>query len=432
MANLVVSPSVGLADQPLTIVSTGLLPRAKYTLVARMLMESVTCQSHAHYVADVDGMIDVGTMTSLGGSYFGIEPMGLVWFLEPQVADGSDAELKRRFKYQMRSYSVCHIEFFVYADHVTPKPDQEGYLTKVKIERLTEHPGVCRFDISNVNGGGKLKGTLFVPSEGNKTFLGILDLAGWVPGVVYERRASLLAARGYVTLALGYAECGKGTPELHNIQLEYFLEAIEFLHSHPQVSKRGIAIVSDCLGSYIGLHLAAISDKVKAIVTTNCGTVTPVGTVTFGRRTLSRSPIMPGDELRLQQRIYVGHGLVAGFSRRTFPVVDSLVFPMHTIPDDVHVLMLAGADDQIITADHSRALARRLQQAGRSNFKVVINPGQGHDLLPPYLPAVTGACEFNGKMFNLGGQKHAHERAMVTLWSETVDFLQQCNYRLNV
>ncbi len=225
--NLTISPSQALADQPQSIVATGLTPRIKYTLVARMnKQEIVIYQSYAHYVANDAGKIDVSTMTSHGGSYEGVEPMGLIWYLEP-LTPKEATKSKAALTFHLYFARTWHIDIFLLPDHVGPGTEDEqvplkGFLAHVGTERHIDHPQVSRYDIRD----GRLKATLFVP-EGRGPF-------AWVPGVLYERRAALLAARGYVTLALAYAEY-EGVLEVNDIQLEYFLEALEWLHNHPKV-----------------------------------------------------------------------------------------------------------------------------------------------------------------------------------------------------
>ncbi len=265
--NFTISPLQGLSDQPLTILASGLTPNSKYTLQALVDRESLIYQSYAYYVADDAGKIDVSTMTSHGGSYVGIEPMGLIWFLESLIP-AENGSMKQISKFFLRNDRQLIADFFLHEGHVSPLGEAEQIpletaLAKVKVERYVIHPDVTRIEVRE----GKLRGTLFVPN-GKGPYLGILDLYGAIRSLVYERRAALLAARGYITFALGYIEY-EGTPDMNHLELEYFLEALEFLQNYPKVAKCGLAIASDCFGGSIALLLAMYSDKVKAVLAVN-------------------------------------------------------------------------------------------------------------------------------------------------------------------
>ena len=57
-----------------------LRPLQKITLGANIVGDGGEIfQSHAHYIADKHGEVEVDRESSLGGSYSGVEPMGLFW-----------------------------------------------------------------------------------------------------------------------------------------------------------------------------------------------------------------------------------------------------------------------------------------------------------------------------------------------------------------
>lgn len=70
--------------------------------------------------------------------------------------------------------------------------------------------------------------------SGPGPFPGLIDLYGTGGGLV-EYRASLLASRGFVTLALAYLAF-EDIPAIPDIlELDYFGEAVEFLRKQQQV-----------------------------------------------------------------------------------------------------------------------------------------------------------------------------------------------------
>lgn len=75
---------------------------------------------------------------------------------------------------------------------------------------------------------------LFLPS-GKGPFPGIVDLYT-LGGGLTEPRASLLASKGFVVLALAYYGF-QGLPKNpQNLDLEYFEEAVTYLRRQPEVS----------------------------------------------------------------------------------------------------------------------------------------------------------------------------------------------------
>ena len=56
----------------------------KITLGARVVGDrGQVFESHAHYIADKHGEVDVCRDSSVGGSYSGVSPMGLLWSMKP-------------------------------------------------------------------------------------------------------------------------------------------------------------------------------------------------------------------------------------------------------------------------------------------------------------------------------------------------------------
>src|ERR1051326_9480859 len=67
-----------LVDQTVPIALSGLAPRATVALTLR----GQGMVSHASFIADSAGEVDVTRMPSVAGSYKGVAPMGLFWFAE--------------------------------------------------------------------------------------------------------------------------------------------------------------------------------------------------------------------------------------------------------------------------------------------------------------------------------------------------------------
>lgn len=74
---------------------------------------------------------------------------------------------------------------------------------------------------------------MFPPGKG--PFPGIVDLYTWGGGLS-EPRASLLASKGYVVLALAYYGYQDLPKKVKLLNLEYFEEAVTYLRALPEVS----------------------------------------------------------------------------------------------------------------------------------------------------------------------------------------------------
>ncbi len=148
----------------------------------------------------------------------------------------------------------------------------------------------------------------------------------------------------------------------------------------------------------------------------------PIGKVTYNQRIRAMSE--HGDNLSAQQ--------IAALTSCTLPLNDDLVFPMENIPEDVHLLLIAGDDDGHVPPEHAHALVRRLKLAGKHNYKLIMVRGFGHMYTEPYTPMVRGRVVRDGYTMNYGGRKYAHEAANEQVWMELINFLEQCKLRFNL
>lgn len=83
-ARILILPSPAcLYDEPVQVKIEGLSPLQEVTVSASLVDESGNLfQSRAYYRAEGNGALDLSCSPSLGGSYCGVEPMGLLWALE--------------------------------------------------------------------------------------------------------------------------------------------------------------------------------------------------------------------------------------------------------------------------------------------------------------------------------------------------------------
>ncbi|XP_035867794.1 peroxisomal succinyl-coenzyme A thioesterase-like isoform X2 [Phyllostomus discolor] len=209
-------------DEPVRIIVRGLAPEQRVTLRSSLRDEKGELfRAHAFYCADADGELDLMRVPALGGSFAGLEPMGLFWALD------HEKPLVRLVKREVQTPFVVELE--VLEGH---EPEGGRLLGRAVHQRDFLPPGVRREPVS----AGRVRATLFLP-PGEGPFPGILDLFGSSGGLC-EYRASLLAGHGFAVLALAYFKFGDLPKYLREVNLEYFEEAVDFMLQHPKVCNK--------------------------------------------------------------------------------------------------------------------------------------------------------------------------------------------------
>ena len=110
-----------------------------------------------------------------------------------------------------------------------------------------------------------LVGTLFHPdAPGPRPTVIVLGGSG---GGLKEGGAAALASEGFTALALAYFGIDPLPPELVEIPLEYFSEAIAWLKDQPAVDPDRIALVGNSKGAELALLLGAMyPEDIRAVV----------------------------------------------------------------------------------------------------------------------------------------------------------------------
>jgi hypothetical protein len=136
-------------DEPVRIAVRGLAPEQPVTLRASLRDEKgARFRAHARYRADAAGHLDLARAPALGGSFAGLEPMGLLWALEP------DRPFWRLVKRDVQTPFVVELE--VLDGH---EPDGGRLLARAEHERHFMSPGVRRVPVR----AGRVRATLFLP-----------------------------------------------------------------------------------------------------------------------------------------------------------------------------------------------------------------------------------------------------------------------------
>ena len=158
-------PRTSLIDK-ITKINVALLKSGqKVTLGANLVGDSgEVFESHAHYIADKDGEVDVCRDSSLGGSYSGVEPMGLIWSMKPAAGQRKGIRLFKRDV--TKPYNIV---LNCFDGHVTPH--ETSPRSSTTFQKWYMAHGVKRISVRE----GRIRGTLFIP-PGNGPFPGMLSV----------------------------------------------------------------------------------------------------------------------------------------------------------------------------------------------------------------------------------------------------------------
>lgn len=237
-----VVPANVLLDEPVSIAVSGLSPGTRVTVVARARdVNGASWSSRAVFQVPHSGTISLKHDASQGGSYHGIEGMGLFEYMTPAAgatrstifvapAAGYDVELQ-----------VRHDGRVLAATHTKREIDGTNPVTVVQ-ERLAT---------------SGIFGIFFKPERTQHRRPAVLLFGGSEGGLAPQLEAKTLAAHGYPTLALAYFKEPGLPQELARIPLEYFAKALRLLASQSDVDPRHILVRGVSRGSEAALLLGA-------------------------------------------------------------------------------------------------------------------------------------------------------------------------------
>ncbi|KAL6092498.1 hypothetical protein STEG23_034188 [Scotinomys teguina] len=402
---MILEPANGcLCDQPVLIAVRGLAPEQPVTLRAALLDEKgALFRAHARYRADAHGELDLARAPALGGSFAGLEPMGLLWAMEP------DRPLWRLLKRDVQTPFVVELE--VLDGH---EPDGGRLLARAVHERHFMAPGVRRVPVRE----GRVRATLFLP-PGAGPFPGIVDLFG-LGGGLLEYRASLLAGKGFAVMALAYYNYEDLPKDIDTLRLEYFEEAVNYLLSHPQVKGPGVGVLGISKGGELGLAMASFLKGIKAAVIIN-GSVAAVGnTISYKDETIPPVTILR-DRVRMTK-----DGLKDVVDALQSPLVEQKSFiPVER--SDTTFLLLVGQDDHNWKSEfYANEISKRLQAHGKEKPQIICYPEAGHYLEPPYFPLCkAGMHLLVGANITFGGEPKPHAVAQVDAWQQLQTFFHK-------
>lgn len=402
-ARLKIFPSVRcLFDKLVQIKVEGLAPHKPVELTSKLVDDKgVVFRASAQYKADKAGLVDVSKSPSLGGSYKGIEPMGLFWSMVP------DKPHNKLQKKTVLSPAVVELEARngETGELLATETNERGYMTE----------GMKRIPLQE----GRLRGVLFIP-PGKGPFPGILDLYTFGGGLT-EPRASLLAGKGFVVLALAYYRYQDLPKRPENFDLEYFEEAATYLRTRPEVTGPGIGIISISHSGALALSMSSFLSGISATVCINGCTGNTV--IPLHYKNLVIPPLTPV----VENVKILDSGMFDIRDACPDPTLgenlDSLI-PIERA--SCHFLFAVSEDDRnwnsVFFAKQAAAI---LRSHGKESFQVVSYPKAGHFLeVPPMPHCPRGFHAAIGSVVLFGGEPKAHFEAQLDLWERVQAFFK--------
>lgn len=392
-----------LFDKLVQVKVEGLAPHKSVELRSKLVDDrGVTFKASALYKADEAGQVDVCRAPSLGGSYTGVEPMGLFWAMTPETPHS------KLLKKNVLSPTLVEIEAKrgETGELLASATNERGYMTE----------GMKRIPVQE----GRIRGVLFVP-PGNRPFPGIIDMYTF-GGRLTEGRASLLANKGYVVLALaylGYQDLPKNPKKL---DLEYFEEAVTYLRRQPEVKGPGIGIISVSHSGGLALAMSSFLSGISATVCINgciANTVIPLHYKDIIIPPLP--PVIKNVKIMDSGLVFIRDALpdpTRGRNRASlFPVERASCQFLFAVSEDDH---------NWNSALFAKQAATTLREHGKDSFEVVTYPKAGHFLEVPHMPyCPSGFHGAVGHEVAFGGEPKAHSDAQLDLWERVQEFFKK-------
>src|SRR5215472_13471989 len=405
-------PARALADEPFTVVLSGLTPRGDVTIEVQ-LDNCLGGAWHGTFSANADesGVLDLGVVALKG--FAEPDPTTLLWAAEP---DGDPNPALANAEDARGTLTVTHGEQVVAVHEFT---------------RVFKDHGVTCTELT-----GPVVGALYVPA-GPGPHPAVMTVSGSGGGIA-RAEAAMLASHGFACLALAYFNYPGRPPELIDQPLEYFGQALDWLAAQPQVRAEAIAVKGNSRGGELSLLLGATFNAVRAVVA-----VAPSGYVwgavradrpdaaawTWHGAALPQVPSAEGQEAD-QSRDVTTDGAIrltpsfrVRLARATPDQLARAAIPVERTNGPI--LIVCGAADDMWPSFELTDVV--LQRTARARFPHPVRrlafPDAGHQITLPYLPARTSGVHPLGGRFAFGGTRAGTAAARVAAWREILAFL---------
>ena len=166
-----------LVDKRLDITVLNLRPFQCVTLRVHLLHnhgKPVCYESYGHFVADRDGTVMVAKDASFGGTYKGIDGMGLFWSMLPAPGQRKGTRLIAGDVTVPMSFRVSLFDGHVMSESKASSPKEAIAHLPIPLANATILRTYLSYDVERHEiSFRRVRGTLFVP-KGNRRFPGLL------------------------------------------------------------------------------------------------------------------------------------------------------------------------------------------------------------------------------------------------------------------
>jgi dienelactone hydrolase len=405
-------PARAPADEPFTVVVSGLTPGSDVTINVRL----ENCMGGAwggsfSACADASGVLDLAAVALKG--FAEPDPTALLWALEP---DGDPEPALANAEDARGTLTVAEGERTVAAAEFT---------------RVFGDRGVVRTELA-----GPLAGELYTPA-GPGPHPAVMTVSGSGGGIA-RAEAALLASHGFACLALAYFNYPGRPPELCDQPLEYFGQALDWLAAQPQVRAEAIAVKGNSRGGELSLLLGSTFAAVRAVAAfVPSGYIWGAAKVdwsdgaawTWQGKDLPRVPTGeegepdPDRDVAADGSIKLTPGFLAALAAATPGELADAEIPVERTKGPI--LMVCGETDDMWPAIEMTDVV--LRRTAEAHFPYPVRrltyPDAGHAIGLPYLPTVTSAIHPLGGNFAYGGTRAGTAAARAAAWPEMLAFL---------
>lgn len=427
MSRISITPPDALLDEAVSIVVSG--ARAGSHIHVRLRNESLKAESSATFIANADGVVDVGRQAPIAGDYDTVDAAGLFW--SARFDEGSDVV--------SMIAALSTLEPMTYTAFVR---DEDGTEASEWFTRRLVAESIVRTTVRD----GRVRGTLFAPRHATNV-PGVIVLGGSDGGNLWAFVAAMLAAHDMAALSLPYFAYDDLPTDLIGIPLEYFGEALQWLRARPDVGNAGVGVLGFSRGGEAALLIGATFPDVAAVVAMvpsgmSGGGIsgTDFSAMTKSAWTMGGTPLPllppPWDPVSMQEaQAAMASGKPFAARAGILRAVEAGRARIEEVAIRVErtrgaILMMSGEDDQMWGSSELTAIAEdRLEAAAFPYpFEHLRYPGAGHfACLPPNLPATSTSARHAlvPMALEYGGNARDNGAASADVWPRIVTFLQQ-------